>query len=75
MKLDIGAEKEIDRICVEFEDALRADQAVHLDEFLGQIPSEYRERLFLELLLLEFAYRDQTPALKSYFSAIPSFTR
>ncbi|MFK7817662.1 MAG: protein kinase [Planctomycetaceae bacterium] len=51
---------DIDRLCVEFEDALRSGSEPRIEEFLARSSSEIGEELFEELLALEVEKRGAT---------------
>ena len=51
---------EIDAICDEFEEQIREDKRVRAEDFLARVEFTQRERLLIELLSLELAYRANT---------------
>lgn len=57
--LSIDIQGRIDRICLEFEDLWRAGKSPRMEDFLGDTTGPERDLLFVELLRLDWDYRNQ----------------
>src|SRR4051794_17767255 len=55
--LPLEAQYAIDRLCTQFEGALRAGEAPVLEDYVGKVPQAQQPALFTELLSLEVEYR------------------
>src|SRR5262245_14965181 len=56
-ELPLEAQYAIDRLCTQFEEALRAGEAPVLETYLQQVPAAQQSALCTELLSLEVEYR------------------
>ena len=72
--LSVDVLERIDRICVEFESAWKADQPPRVEQYLGETGGAERSRLLRELLLLDLDYRGrryERPTLEEYVGRFP----
>jgi serine/threonine protein kinase len=75
--LPLAAERRIDRVCLEFENAWKSGEPPQIEQHLGTTPRPERDRLLRELLLLELDYRSRAgerPAAEEYHSRFPEET-
>lgn len=61
-RLSVAIQSRIDRVCLEFEDELRAGRAPRAEDYLRDSIGREREQLLLELLRLDFDYRREPDA-------------
>ena len=65
--------QEIDRICIEFEDALMQGKAPRIEAFLDQVTDSRRSALLHELLLIETSYEQYSDTDESYNQRFQSY--
>lgn len=73
MNLDQASEKQIDELCLRFEDEIRDGTAPTIEAYLQRADSRIRERLIRELLLLEWEYADCEPDIDSLCRRFPDY--
>src|SRR5262245_2673899 len=75
--LPLEAQYAIDRLCTQFEGAMRAGEAPVLETYLLTVPAAHQSALFTELLSLEVEYRRQKGepvAAQAYSERFPTWT-
>ena len=73
MIFDRDAEREIDRVCIDFEDALRDGRRVRIEDYLDRASASDHERLFSELMLLEIEYAGETCTVETLIERFPQY--
>lgn len=58
-EISLGAERRLDKVCLRFEQALKAGETVRIEDYLGDCAATERAVLLRELLQLEIDYRRQ----------------
>ncbi len=69
---------QVDRICDQFESALRQGQATSIEDFVARFPASGRPELLLELLALEIDFRrgrGDVISFLSYYRRFPDATK
>ena len=74
--LPLPAQRQIDAVCIEFEDAWKSGGRPDIEGFVRRLPESLRSPLFAELLLIELDYRRRqgdTPSVEEYQPRFPGF--
>ena len=64
-------DERIDRVCVQYEDALRGDPDAAIDPWLDKVDEHLRGELFVHLLTLRLDYSQQSGNLEQWIQNYP----
>lgn len=74
LQLDVDAQRIINALCDEFEDALGSGTRPKLEDYLQRVAPQYRDSLLRELLPLELdADADGQATLNVYLRRLPEY--
>ena len=74
-KVDLSAAQSIDRLCDEFEAALRDGSGPRIEDYLPRVDEEDREELLEQLVLVEVDLVDEPPSQEIYRDRFPDFAQ